>query len=56
LHRGSEFDNRAWMGKRLVGDPGKGFVRSQYRLVNEMPMIVSDDSQPFPPRIGEPPP
>jgi hypothetical protein len=29
LHRGSEFDNRAWMGKCLVGDAEKGFVRSQ---------------------------
>jgi len=56
LHRGSEFENRAWVRECLFGDPEKGFVRNQYRLVNEMPMIVNDNSQPVPSPIGEPPP
>ena len=34
----ANFENPAWAHKCLVGDPEKGFVRSQYRLVHEMPM------------------
>ena len=56
MHRGSEFENPAWVHKCLVGDPEKRFVRSQYRLVHEMPMIVNDNPQPVPSPIGEPPP
>ena len=56
LHRGSEFENPAWVHECLVGDPEKRFVRSRYRLVHEMPMIVNDNPQPVPSPIGEPPP
>jgi len=48
--------NPAWVHKCLVADPEKRFVRSQYPLVHEMPMIVNDNPQPVPSPIGEPPP
>jgi hypothetical protein len=35
LHRGSEFEGKAWVRKCLVGDPSKGFIGKQYRLVRE---------------------
>lgn len=40
LHRGSEFETRAWVRKCLVGDPAKGFIQGSYRLTHEMPMMV----------------
>jgi hypothetical protein len=39
LHRGSEFESRTWVRRCLVGDPAKGFIRKQYRIVNETPLI-----------------
>lgn len=40
LYRGSEFESRARVRPHLVGDPDRGFIRSSYRLVNEMPMMT----------------
>jgi hypothetical protein len=39
LHRGSEFEGRAWVRPCLVGDPDKGFVKSAYRLTNNQNML-----------------
>jgi hypothetical protein len=40
LHRRSEFEKQAWVRRCLVGDPNKGFVRTQYRLVHESPVLT----------------
>jgi hypothetical protein len=39
LHRGSEFEDKAWVNKCLVGDPAKGFVRKIYNLTNQLPLM-----------------
>jgi hypothetical protein len=42
LHRGSEFEKRAWVRRCLVGDPEKGYVGPRdFKLVWHQPMIVS---------------
>lgn len=40
IHRFSEFERSVWVKRCLVGDPDKGFVRKQYRLVHELPMLA----------------
>lgn len=37
--RGSEFERSKWINKCLVGDPDKGFVKKNYKLVNYHPMV-----------------
>lgn len=44
LHRGSEFEKRAWWSKTLVGDPDKGYVKRNYKLVSELPMLKPTDA------------
>jgi hypothetical protein len=39
LHRGSEFEDRAWVKKCLVGNPDRGYAAKRYRLVKEPPLL-----------------
>lgn len=39
LHRGSEFEKRIYVERCLVGDPSKGFIRKDYRLTFQPPML-----------------
>jgi hypothetical protein len=39
LHRGSEFESRAWVRRCLVGDPSRGSVHKDYRIVWNQPML-----------------
>lgn len=48
LHRGSEFESMAWVRRCLVGDPERGFVRTDYRLTNEMPMLTKSSVMDLP--------
>jgi hypothetical protein len=41
LHRGSEFESKAWVRKCLVGDPARGYAAKGYRLVKETPLIAA---------------
>lgn len=41
LHRGSEFESATWVRRCLVGDPAKGFIGKDYRLVHRLPMLRS---------------
>lgn len=38
LWRGSEFEKKTWVRRCLVGDPDKGFIKSDYRLTMHLPM------------------
>lgn len=44
LHRGSEFESKTWVRRCLVGDPSLGFVRKDYRLTHELPMITHESN------------
>lgn len=39
LHRYSEFESRTWVRRCLVGDPARGSVHKDYRLVWQPPML-----------------
>jgi hypothetical protein len=39
LHRFSEFEDRVWVRRCLVGDPDRGFVEKDYRLIWAQPML-----------------
>lgn len=39
LHRGSEFEGRAWVRRCLVGDPDLGAVNKDYRLTWQLPLL-----------------
>lgn len=52
LYRGSEFEKQAWVNKCLVGDPAKGYVRHDYRLVHRFPMLANDNPPPPPEPLG----
>lgn len=39
LHRGSEFQTKAWVTKCLVGDIERGFVTKSYKLTWQQPML-----------------
>jgi hypothetical protein len=39
LHRGSEFESKAWVRRCLVGDPSRGSVHKDYRVVWRQPML-----------------
>lgn len=47
LHRGSEFESRAWVNKCLVGDLERGFIAKDYRLVWHQPMLQPIEPAPF---------
>lgn len=39
LHRGSEFERRTWVPRCLVGDPARGYISKDYRLIRHEPLI-----------------
>jgi len=39
LRRGSEFASKAWMRRCLVGDPTRGIIHKDYRMVWRQPML-----------------
>jgi len=39
LHRGSEYEAKTWVRKCLVGDPARGAIHKDYRLVWQAPML-----------------
>lgn len=39
LHRGSEFESKAWVRRCLVGDPARGFIHKDYRVAWQTPML-----------------
>jgi hypothetical protein len=43
LHRYSEFESRTWVRRCLVGDPDRGSVHKDYRLVWSPPMLADNN-------------
>jgi hypothetical protein len=41
MHRGSEFESKAWVRRCLVGDPARGSIHKDYRVVWRQPMLES---------------
>jgi hypothetical protein len=39
LHRGSEFESKAWVRRCLVGDASRGAIRKDYRVIWTPPML-----------------
>lgn len=40
LHRGSEFESKTWVHRCLVGDPSRGYLEKDYRLVHQQAMLA----------------
>jgi len=40
LHRGSEFESKIWIPRCLVGDPARGYISKDYRLVHREGLIA----------------
>lgn len=41
LHRGSEFESKAWVRRCLVGDPTRGAIHKDYRLAWRQPLLAA---------------
>jgi hypothetical protein len=39
LHRGSEFEGKTWVRRCLVGDPDRGFIHRDYKLLWRQPVV-----------------
>lgn len=51
LHRGSEFEDKTWVRKCLVGDPAKGFLSHKEYQLRGTPLPVIQLVPPSPPTI-----